>query len=272
MSNYFIFTDEAGAYQKHPSDAHIRSHPFYIRSNVMMSIDDYRQYQIDMQRINGEYEIPFDHEIKWSDLWSKTKGRPRNELIAQLSPDRLKGYYRRIFETATTKGSLMFVFTATDIVGRTCRWGNRPLYKAHLQDAFQRVQMDLSSTDSFATFVMDELNVETIREIKSACHEFTMNGDFVKYKNLYQGVLTENSLYSPGIQLADYAAGVLNGYLRGKIVQPGNYQFATDIYEEFIRPHLRKHPNGTIVGYGIIDVPKKTPFRGQLASIFDIVD
>ena len=68
MSNYFIFTDEAGAYQKNPSDAHISSHPFYIRSNVRLSIDDYRQYQIDMQRINGEYEIPFDYEIKWSDL------------------------------------------------------------------------------------------------------------------------------------------------------------------------------------------------------------
>ena len=272
MSNYFIFTDEAGVYQKSPSDAHIRSHPFYIRSNVRMSIDDYRQYQIDMQRINGEYEIPFDHEIKWSDLWSKTKGRPRNELLAWMSSDRLKGYYRRIFEAATAKESLMFVFTVTDIVDRTCRWGNGSLYKAHLQDAFQRIQMDLSCTDCFATFVMDELNVETIKEIKSACHEFTMNGDFVKYKNLYQGVLTENSLYSPGIQLADYAAGVLNGYLRGKIVQPGNYQFATDIYEEFIRPHLRKHPNGTIVGFGIVDVPKTASFRGHLTSIFDIVD
>ncbi len=66
LSNYFIFTDEAGVYQKDPSDAHIRSHPFYIRSIVKMTIDDYRQYQIEMQRINGEYEIPFDQEIKWS--------------------------------------------------------------------------------------------------------------------------------------------------------------------------------------------------------------
>ena len=269
MSNYFIFTDEAGAYQKSPSDAHIRSHPFYIRSNVMMSIDDYRQYQIEMQRINGEYEIPFDYEIKWSDLWSKTKGRPRNELIARLSPDRLKGYYRRIFETATAKDSLKFVFTVTDIIGRTCRWGNKAVYKAHLQDAFQRIQMDLRDTDFFATFVMDELNEQTVREIKSFCHEFTMNGDFVDYKNVYQGVLTENSLYSPGIQLADYAAGVMNGYLRGQIVQPGNYKFATDIYEEFVKPHLRRYSNGTIVGYGIVDIPKNTPFREQLTSIFE---
>ncbi len=88
------------------------------------------------------------------------------------------------------------------------------------------------------------------------------------YKNLYQGVLTENSLYSPGIQLADYAAGVMNGYLRGKTVSQGTYQFATDLYEEFIFPRLRSHANGTIVGYGVIDIPKKTPFRGQLEAVF----
>lgn len=269
MSHYFIFTDEAGSYQKNPSDAHIRSHPFYIRSNVRMSIDDYRQYQIEMQRINGEYEIPFDHEIKWSDLWSKTKGRSRNELIERMPSDRMESYYRRIFETATAKESLMFIFTVTDIIGRTCGWGIKPLHKAHLQNAFQRVQMDLDGTNSFATFVMDELNEQTIQEIKSACHEFTMNGDFVKYKNLYQGVFTENSLYSPGIQLADYAAGVMNGYLRGKIVQLGNYQFATGLFEEFIKPHLRTYRNGAIISYGIIDVPRATSFRDRLVSIFE---
>lgn len=84
MHNYFVFTDEAGVYQKTPSDDHIRSHSFYISSNVEMSIDDYRQYQIEMQRINGEYEIPFDREIKWSDLWSKTNGKPLNDFISQI--------------------------------------------------------------------------------------------------------------------------------------------------------------------------------------------
>ena len=266
--NYFVFTDEAGAYQRRPSDAHIRSHPFYIRSNVVMAIDDYRQYQIDMQRISGEYEIPFDEEIKWSDLWSKTKGNPRNDLIAYMPLNRLKGYYRKIFETATGKESTCFMFTVTDIVGRTCGWRSELVYKSHLQDAFQRIQMDMGTID-FATFVMDELNEETIKQIKAACHHFTVHGDFVDYKNLYQGVLTENSLYSPGIQLADYAAGVMNGYLRGKIVSPGNYQFATDLYDEFIKPRLRSHFNGAIVGYGVVDIPKKTTFRNQLESIFD---
>lgn len=268
MSNYFVFTDEAGAYQRRPSDAHTRSHPFYIRSNVVMAIDDYRQYQIDMQRISGEYEIPFDGEIKWSDLWSKTKGNPRNDLIAQMPLNRLKGYYRKIFETAVGKESTRFMFTVTDIVGRTCGWRSEPVYKSHLQDAFQRIQMDMGTAD-FATFVMDELNEGTLKQIKAACREFTVHGDFVDYKNLYQGVLTENSLYSPGIQLADYAAGVMNGYLRGKIVSPGNYQFATDLYNEFIQPRLRCHTNGKVVGYGVIDIPKHTAFRGQLEAVFN---
>ena len=164
--------------------------------------------------------------------------------------DDQKGYYRRIFETAVGKESTRFMFTVTDIVGRTCDLNSDTVYRFHMQDAFQRIQMDMRSENGFATFVMDELNADMIRQIKAACHAFTMQGDFVQYKHLYQGVLIENSLYSPGIQLADYAAGVLNGYLRGKIVSPGNYQFATDLYDEFIKPRLRSHMSGAVVGYG----------------------
>ena len=234
MDSYFVFTDEAGVYQRRPSTKHIKSHPFYIRANVLMSIEDYRQYQMDMQRISGEYEIPFDEEIKWSDLWSKIKRKPRNDLIARMPENRLKGYYRRIFETATEKTSTCFLYTVTDIVGRTCDLNSDTIYRFHLQDAFQRIQMDMRSVNGFAVFVMDELNRETISQIKAACHDFTVHGDFVEYKNLYQGVLTENSLYSPGIQLADYAAGVMNGYLHRKILSPSNFQFANDLYDEFI--------------------------------------
>ena len=128
--------------------------------------------------------------------------------------------------------------------------------------------MDMRSKDGFAVFMMDELNENVIKQIKSACHEFTLQGDFVNYQNLYQGVLTENSLYSPGIQLADYAAGVMNGYLHRQLLSPGNFQFAYDMYVEFIRPRIRKLANGTIVGYGVMDIPKKTAFRSQLMMIF----
>ena len=38
---YYIFTDEAGAYNKRPSESFRRSHPFYIRANVRLSASDY---------------------------------------------------------------------------------------------------------------------------------------------------------------------------------------------------------------------------------------
>ena len=106
MSNYFVFTDEAGTYKRRPSETHIYKHPFYIRSNVLMSIDDYRQSQIDMQRISGEYEIPFWEEIKWSDLWTREK-HPRNIVIASMTEKRLKGYYRRVFEKYKDKAEFI---------------------------------------------------------------------------------------------------------------------------------------------------------------------
>lgn len=81
-------------------------------------------------------------------------------------------------------------------------------------------------------------------------------------------MLTENSLYSPGIQLANYAAGVMNGYLRGVIISPGKYQFATDLYNDYISPRLRRGQLGEAVGYGVINIPKGPSFRQKLNEIF----
>lgn len=270
--NYFVFTDEAGSYKQNPSAEHIRKHPYYIRSYVAMSIDDYRNYQREMLILGKEFAIPFKEEIKWSDLFCKIINKPRNSFIEGLSTDSLKGYYRKVLETATNHDSLNFIFTLTDIIDRYCNCREETLYSFHLQDAFQRIQMDLSINHGFAIFVMDELNSGVINQIKAVCHSFTENGDFVNYNNLYHGVLIENSLYSPGIQLADYAAGIMNGYLRGKTTSQGKFKFATDLFNEFVNLKLRKIDDGINVGYSIIDIPKKTPFRGVLVSLFDAKD
>ena len=180
MSNYLVFTDEAGSYKRNPSEKHISSNPFYIRSYVRISAEDYRQYQIDMQRINGMYEVPFEEEIKWSDLGTKhKKGAPRTSTIEQMSLDRLKKYFRAVLEAATNKESLSFLYTVTDIVGRTCWIAEDDIYANHLQAAFQRMQMS-ANPDDFAMFVMDELNETAVKQIKSACHSFTVKGDFVE--------------------------------------------------------------------------------------------
>lgn len=163
-----------------------------------------------MQTLNGMYEIPVGEEIKWSDLWEKLRNRPRTPAIAAITEDRLKGYYRKVFECASQKDSLQYIFTITNVYEQYCLLEERHVYKFHLQEAFQRVQMDLRPRNEFAVFIMDELNAETIKQIKAVCHEFTVNGDFIRnYENVYHSILTESSNQSAGIQLADYAVGAL---------------------------------------------------------------
>ena len=79
----------------------------------------------------------------------------------------------------------------------------------------------------------------------------------------------KNTRIKFNIYMKEYAAGIMNGYLHRNILSPGNYQFATDLYDEYIKPKLRHHAIGTVCGYGVIDIPKRTAFRPQLEGIFD---
>ena len=267
--HYLIFTDEAGAYKAQTTPEFRRRHPFYVRSNVMISMDDYMEFQKEMQTLNGMYEIPVGEEIKWSDLWEKLRNRPRTPAIAAITEDRLKGYYRKVFECASQKDSLQYIFTITNVYEQYCLLEERHVYKFHLQEAFQRVQMDLRPRNEFAVFIMDELNTETIKQIKAVCHEFTVNGDFIRnYGNVYHSILTESSNQSAGIQLADYAVGAMYGYLRRSFIAPANYAFATDMYNDYIYRKLRHSAMGSIMGYGIREVPKHLTLRQNLAALF----
>lgn len=265
---YYIFTDEAGAYNKRPSESFRRSHPFYIRANVRLSVNDYRIFHQEIQELNDNYGIPVGKEIKWSDLWEVCKGKYRTDFLKPFTPDKIKGYYRHFFNRVADKPSLLFIFTVTCIYTQPCYQAENEVLKFHMQEAFQRIQMD-SQPDSFATVIMNELNQDKVKHLKDACHRMMVEGDFVKYKNVYHGVLTECSSQSVGIQLADYAVGIVNGYLRKHLMSRGNYTFATDLYAEFISPNLRKHANGMIVGYGVREVPRDSSIRQVLIQLFN---
>jgi len=269
--HYLVFTDEAGAYKAQTTPEFRKRHPFYVRSNVMISMDDYRDFQKEMQTLNGMYEIPVGEEVKWSDLWEKMRKRPRTTAIAAMSDDRLKGYYRKVLECATQKESLQYIFTLTNVYEQYSLLAERHIYKFHLQEAFQRVQMDLTSQNGFAVFIMDELNPETIKQIKSVCHEFTVNGDFIRrYGNVYHSILTECSNQSAGIQLADYVVGAMYGYLRRSFIDPNNYTFAADMYNEYIADKIRRNAEGKIMGFGVREVPSNSTLRRQLTTMFEI--
>ncbi len=265
---YLVFTDEAGAYNKKPSETFRHSHPFYIRSNVRFSADDYRKFQNEIEKLNTKYNIPLNDEIKWSDLWRVHKGKYRSEFLKSMPEKTLEGYYRRVFNRAVDKDSLQFIFTITCVYTQSCYHSEEEMLKFHLQEAMQRVNME-AQPDDFATIIMDELNPDKVKKLKTACHEIAVKGDFIKYKNIYSGILTECSSQSAGIQLADFAAGIMNGYLRGALLSRGKYEFATDLFHEFILPHLRHHSDGRIMGYGVREVPSDTTIRNKMSSLFE---
>lgn len=268
MNAYLIFSDETGAYCKNPNEKFRHSHPFYIRSNVRFSSDDYRKFQNEIQELNKQYGVPIGEEIKWSDLWEIHKGKYRSEFLKEKSEDSLKGYYRRVFNHAISKNSLEFIFTITCIYTQPCYQSEEGILKFHLQEAMQRVNMD-AQPDDFAIIIIDELNPDKIKKLKLACHEIAVTGDFIKYKNIYSGILTESSLQSAGIQIADFAAGIMNGYLRGALLSRGKYEFATGLFDEFVLPHLRHHPDGRIMGYGVREVPSDANIRTKLTYLFE---
>ena len=268
MDTFFVFTDEAGAYNKLPCEPFRRSHPFYIRSNTFLSVDDYRVFQGEVQAVDKLYGIPVGEEVKWSDLWKIHRGKYRAAFLKGLSEDKLKGYYRKVLHYATTKDSLLFFFTVTCVFTQPCYHSESELLKFHLQEAMQRVNMDAQPED-FATIIMDELNTDKIKKLKAACHEIAVTGDLIKYKNIYSGVLTESSSQSPGIQLADFAAGIMNGYLRGALLSRGKYEFATELFNKYIEPNLRHHADGRIMGYGVREVPSDSNIRTRFIPLFE---
>lgn len=267
-NSYFVFTDEAGTYTKRPSEPFRRSHPFYIRSSVLISVDDYRVLQQELKELNTEYGIPTGEEIKWSDLWEASKGKYRQGFLKRYDADRLKGYYRKVFELASAKESLTYIFTVTFQYIPHGYQDEIYVLKFHLQEAMQRVQMTVQP-DGFATIIMDELNQDKVKLLKEACHKLAVDGDYVKYGNIYNGILTECSSHSVGIQLADYAAGAMNGYLRRCFLSRGSYEFANGMYTDYLKPYLRKSHDGRIMGYGIREVPSHSEIRRKLESQFD---
>lgn len=268
--SHLIFSDEAGVYHQYPNEKTISSSPFYIRANICMSSEAYRVFQNEMQKLNEVYNVPVGEEIKWADLWSLIKNNPRAEFIRSFTSDKLKGYYRRVLTLAKVA---KYIFTITSLRGQTCIWKEDTCLRFHLQEALQRVQMDMQQDEGFATLIMDELNTEKLKLIKEACHKMTVEGDFIrKYKNIYHGVLTECSSQSYGIQLADFAAGIMNGYLRGAIYDKGNYTFATDLCKEFILPNLRHSAGGSVMGFGIREVPSMTLIRETLEPYFKNIE
>ncbi len=276
MTIYFAFSDECGDYRSERSTYFNTSHPFYIRSSLLMKSNDWLSLQKKFLTIKEKYNIPIEKEVKWSYLWSLWYHKVKNnEKIAENKPY----YFLREFEIETLakfiKDSLMLVSDIEASITITVfpnesniDYQERNFLKMHIQNIMQRIEMEIqSSNNNLCVLFVDPINPDKDRLLRNAYHDIFIAGDFIKeYKHIKDSLNMEFSHHSIGIQLADYIAGAFTGFLK-------DYDTSKDIIKCCILPKLRKNPeNGQIIGYGVIDVPNIPEFRKFLVKRLEKLD
>lgn len=259
MDVYFVFSDEAGAYKAQRGQSFLRAHPFFCRSAIMLRADEWRAIRLDFENLRGVYELPTGSELKWSYVHSIYGHRRRGEeipsdkpysLFSHLSDDQLLGFVSESLALLRHCEHCRVVYTFTDnkAIGQIER---ARLYEMHVQDIMQRTEMELQSFDGLGIFFLDPSNAQTDQHLRDAYASLYTQGDFIaNYQHVKDSLAFEVSQHSFGIRLADYAAGVFNGFLR-------TFETSTTWFQELVWPVLRKSPGGDALGYGIIEIPKR---------------
>lgn len=259
MEAYFAFTDECGNYQKIRSDKFKCSHPFYVRSTVIISLNDYIKLQKGMEDLKASLGVKQNIEIKWSHYGSALKGNYKN-LPHRLTPDQLKEYYSKSLFLLCALSSVTIYYTLTDNnhIGQV---NEIALLKMHLQNAYQRIQFTISERDGFAIVVADDLNDKT-KALKQAVYELTIAGDYVKYANIKKGLYIDFSDQCHGLQIADICAGVFAASLKYESASEnekhkyncGHDLFFSETYKK-TRRRFSYAPYYDVYRFGVKEVP-----------------
>jgi hypothetical protein len=266
MPVHFVFSDEAGSYKTDRGESFNKSHPFFIRSALIISGDDWPLLRDGFTGLQERYQIPASSELKWSYIGSILAHRRRGEPIptghpysvfANYSNDDLIGFVREALNLLRRCDFCRIVYTVTDntVIGRI---NKQNLYKMHIQDMMQRTEFALQSYDGLAIMFLDPENNVNDRCVRDAYATIYNDGDFIKrYLHIIDTLAFALSHHSFGIRLADYAAGVFNNFLRG-------YQESTQLFKNQVWPLLRKNPVGDPLGWGICEVPTDDNVRGRI--------
>jgi hypothetical protein len=269
VATYFAFSDESGQYRDNASDNWCRRNPYYVRSAVLLDIESWRTLRSRFFALKKDkHGLPADREIKWSYIWSLHKHRQNNEGIPKRAP-----YY--FLRNVSERKLLDFVSDSCELLNE-CNYCkimftvtfNNPnftttkaaIYKMHLQELMQRVEMEIQSElDNLAILFLDPTSRGVDRLIRDAYSEIYFSGDFIKqYSHIKDSLSFELSHHSFGIQMADYAAGIFCGFLRG-------FKDSQELFDRRICGLIRKDDKSdAILGYGIREVPRNQGVRNRL--------
>ena len=168
--------------------------------------------------------------------------------------------YSRDFLTALSVFDAKIICTITPNIVFRGRVGKKKLEAMHLQNLMQRIEMevnDRASDAGLAVVFCDRLGSGD-QELHSRIlyRESILGSDrFMRYAHLKDSICFVDSCDSCGVQLADFVAGTVHGYLRG--FEQSERHYALRLYTQ-----LRKSLHRKCLGYGIVDVPRRQVLTG----------
>ncbi len=151
MSIFFGFSDECGAYQLRRSEKHLKRHPYYIRSTLLIEADEWKNINNAFFSLKNKYELPLTKEIKWSYLWPLRNFQKKEQKVPQDKDFKFLEIYDyhklidfveeslKLLETIKYK---QIIITHTD--NKNCaRINEKSMLKMHLQEHMQRIEMEV---------------------------------------------------------------------------------------------------------------------------------
>jgi len=276
LSIYFIFSDENGAYKKDRSESFIRSHPYYTRIGLIIQADEWKKLNTLFINLKRKYKIPLDKEMKWSYLWSLRKYKQQRKTIPDDEPF-------KFFEKYDYHDLINFVDESLNLLNKleykkiVCTVADNKLmpktnelafYRMHLQNIMQRVEMELQSdSNNLGVLFIDPIGKRENDFLTNVYHGIFRSGDFIDtYKHIKDNLVVENSHQSVGIQMADFIAGSFCSFIKSR--ESDNYKRGVDMYSKYISPNLRRSKNNTLLGYGVVVVPKQVELKKKLDLFF----
>lgn len=275
MTIFFVFSDESGNYRQERNIRFNQKNPYYLRVSLLIRGDDWLFLDNYYRQLKREFDLPSQTEIKYSDVWTIINYQRDNsrKLKTRLIP--LKDYpieklVEFINETIHVLEELQYariVITVTKNSSIELR-SEEFIYKTHLQNLMQRVQLEIGSdsnpgsNDNLCLLFIDPINPQINKLLTNSYNELFLNGDYFTHFSAIKDCLHfELSHHSSGIQVADFIAGTTYGYLNDR-------EDSRNLFDNHIRPYLRQSNDGKIMGWGIIEIPRDEKVRQILAEMF----
>lgn len=268
MTTYFGFSDECGDYRPNMSAKQLGTHPFYIRSTLLINSNEWKTLSQKFRDLKVKYGLPLSKELKWSYLWNlrhhinNKKVIPSNHEIKFLEKYDYKTLIDFVEEALLLinylqEKKIIITYTKNDIVPAI---NEKSMLSMHIQEHMQRIEMELQgNNENLAVLFFDPVNNEKNEYFRQLYYELFENGDYVKYQHIKDSLNIENSHHSVGIQLADYISGTFSSIVKsgGKV----DYSRGVKMFYDSVFQNLRSNWSGKIQGYGIREVPSNGNLR-----------